>query len=746
MQHLPEAAFSAAKSDIGGAVMSSPGIISTRFSRSRSSRFLLFSLLFLIASAQILFLFPRNACAVDVTLTWDANSEGDLAGYRVFYREEDQSYNFNEPDWEGSDTTCAISDLDENTTYYFVARAFDTSGNESGNSNEVYYQHNLAPTADAGPNQTVNEGVTVTLNGSNSSDPDGSIASYQWTQTAGIPVTLSDATSATSTFTAPDVGAGGETLTFQLTVTDDGGLQAADSCIINVSWVDESPTLSSISINGASSVNENATSNYTATATFSDGTTETVTESVTWTEDSSFATINGDGVLSVSEVMSDQTVTITASYTYDDVTETDQKVVTITDIPQSNLPPISPVITSPYYGQMECDLLLHITTGPFSDPDGDTHGQSRWQISKQKDFSSLILDVTSTEHLTELTVPRTVLEPDTTYYVRVQFYDAYLVPSEWSDTIEFTTTSDANDLDADGIPDDQEVGDDVDLNGDGIADNYQPDVIKCVQSEIDNTTIGVSTASNSIAAIEAVGMIDPSTISDKTNKPERFFSQLFFYRLSLHEPGATATIRIYFSKDISSADTFFKYDTISGWQDYSEHTTFNNDDRSVTLEVKDGSYGDSDGVANGIIVDPGALVEASDLIETSEGTGSGGDDGGGSSAGGCFIATAAFGSYAEPHVQLLRDFRDQCLLTNTPGRWFVRMYYRYGPFWADLINIHTWCKPVVRLALMPLVGTSYVLIKASVATRILTVLLPALLVVGYFLRIRGRPVTGSEQL
>ena len=38
-------------------------------------------------------------------------------------------------------------------------------------------------------------GVMVTLNGSGSSDPDGSIANYAWTQTAGTPaVTLSSST------------------------------------------------------------------------------------------------------------------------------------------------------------------------------------------------------------------------------------------------------------------------------------------------------------------------------------------------------------------------------------------------------------------------------------------------------------------------------------------------------------------------------------------------------------------------
>jgi hypothetical protein len=55
---------------------------------------------------------------------------------------------------------------------------------------------NQAPTANAGPDQTVNEGATVTLDGSNSTDPDGSITSYLWTQTAGTSVTLSDATAA----------------------------------------------------------------------------------------------------------------------------------------------------------------------------------------------------------------------------------------------------------------------------------------------------------------------------------------------------------------------------------------------------------------------------------------------------------------------------------------------------------------------------------------------------------------------
>ena len=91
---------------------------------------------------------------------------------------------------------------------------------------------NIPPTADAGSDQTVDEDTAATLDGSNSSDPDDGIASYLWTQTAGTSVTLSDATAEQPTFTSPDVGPGGEALTFELKVTDNGGLQSTDTCIV----------------------------------------------------------------------------------------------------------------------------------------------------------------------------------------------------------------------------------------------------------------------------------------------------------------------------------------------------------------------------------------------------------------------------------------------------------------------------------------------------------------------------------
>ncbi len=78
----------------------------------------------------------------------------------------------------------------------------------------------------------------VTLNGSGSTDPDYGIASYEWTQTAGSSVTLSDPNIVNPEFSTPEIDSGSDddqiTLTFQLTVTDTKGAEDTDTCVITV--------------------------------------------------------------------------------------------------------------------------------------------------------------------------------------------------------------------------------------------------------------------------------------------------------------------------------------------------------------------------------------------------------------------------------------------------------------------------------------------------------------------------------
>jgi hypothetical protein len=77
-----------------------------------------------------------------------------------------------------------------------------------------------------------------------------------------------------------------------------------------------------------------------------------------------------------------------------------------------------------------------------------------------------------------------------------------------------------------------------------------------------------------------------------------------------------------------------------------------------------------------------------------------------SSGGGCFIATAAFGSYVNPYVRVLRSFRDVFLLTNGAGRVFVSWYYRVSPPIADIIARDSILRVAVRTCLVPLIGFS----------------------------------------
>jgi uncharacterized repeat protein (TIGR01451 family) len=69
----------------------------------------------------------------------------------------------------------------------------------------------------------------------------------------------------------------------------------------------------------------------------------------------------------------------------------------------------------------------------------------------------------------------------------------------------------------------------------------------------------------------------------------------------------------------------------------------------------------------------------------------------------CFIATAAFGSPLEAHVQVLREFRDRYLQRSAPGRAFIRFYYRHSPSIAAVIAEHDWLRFLVRMLLTPLV-------------------------------------------
>ena len=89
----------------------------------------------------------------------------------------------------------------------------------------------------------------------------------------------------------------------------------------------------------------------------------------------------------------------------------------------------------------------------------------------------------------------------------------------------------------------------------------------------------------------------------------------------------------------------------------------------------------------------------------------------GGGGGPCFIATAAYGTPMAEEVRYLRAFRDQYLLTNKPGQWFVELYYRWSPPVADYIRARAVLRTAVRWMLTPWVGLSKRLVDTEVVQR-----------------------------
>jgi hypothetical protein len=138
---------------------------------------------------------------------------------------------------DGGDTNAKV-------TLTFALTVTDPNGaSGTGSVDVVVANVDHAPTAIAGNNLTVNEGSSVTLNGSASSDPDSDPLTYSWVQVSGPAVTLTSADTAFPQFTAPYVSNTGATLQFQLTVNDGFGGSNTATTTVTVNNINNPPNI-----------------------------------------------------------------------------------------------------------------------------------------------------------------------------------------------------------------------------------------------------------------------------------------------------------------------------------------------------------------------------------------------------------------------------------------------------------------------------------------------------------------------
>jgi hypothetical protein len=183
----------------------------------------------------------QNSVSISVSQTDPGQSNGFTSGHTITYKFWDSSENL-----EISPIAGEYIDPLTNPPSIITAPTFATNG-----SAFVKLYVNRAPIANAGADQSVNEGALVTLDGTASSDLDGNTLTYLWTAPSGV--TLSSTTASKPTFTAPEVMANAN-YTFTLVVNDGNVNSTGDQIVVTVNQVNKAPVANAGLDN---SVNEN---------------------------------------------------------------------------------------------------------------------------------------------------------------------------------------------------------------------------------------------------------------------------------------------------------------------------------------------------------------------------------------------------------------------------------------------------------------------------------------------------------
>ena len=233
----------------------------------------------------------------------------------------------------------------------------------------------------------------------------------------------------------------------------------------------------------------------------------------------------------------------------------------------NNASPVKPVGIFP--SGDEVSLTPTLEGSAYSDSELDPHISTQWQIAYDIDFSELTFDDTTTIDTQTIQMPLAILTPVTTYYWRVRYSDA-TGWSAWSDAVKFITE-----------------------NLDDFLDETEG---------IDTTDV----VGSDIGTVTQAYRQSPDNFSDLPSGYQ-FYNGIFSFRIEDITPGDTVAVTFQLDEPLKQGDKWLKYYPNSREWDtaYGDTHILNGVGTSeVTLEFKDGGFGDIDGVANGVIVDP----------------------------------------------------------------------------------------------------------------------------------------------
>ncbi|MEO5367390.1 MAG: PKD domain-containing protein [Magnetococcus sp. WYHC-3] len=517
-----------------------------------------------------------------------------------------------------ANATFTAPELSANTSLTFTLTVTDNDNKTDTDDVIVNLSNRLAPVAAAGPDQTLKEDSNVTLNGANSNDTDGTIATYQWVQIAGTPtVTLGGANTSIATFTAPSLDAD-TSLTFELTVTDNEGLSSTDSVVVNLS-----NKLAPVANAGADQTLKED-SNVTLSGAASSDADGTIT-SYLWTQTAGAPTVTLTGANTATPSFVAPSLEADTSLTFqltvtdsDNLSATDAVIVNISN----KLPPVADAGVA--RSANESTTVTLNATGS-TDADGSVVGYAWTQTAGPAVVLSSASSAVPTflapavETTTDLVFNVAVTDSDglsSSASVNVTVTDNGLstasLLSTFGNGTNATTLAELRTLENSTILAVRSNG--TDSNGSATSD---PVLVEAPQ--------GTSLVQLETISFNGTTNPDGSAVAANATKPDALpFGVLDF---SLNLPvGNTTSMVIHLPRAAAEGEVWWKYGyanssaTTRTWFVF-DNATFSANRKSVTLTLVDGGLGDDDRLANGVVSDPSGLGTAPATSSSSGGGG-----------------------------------------------------------------------------------------------------------------------------
>jgi len=459
----------------------------------------------------------------------------------------------------------------------------------------------LPPAADAGPDQTVSEGDTVTLDGSNSSDPDNDIEAYYWRYLGDEPVILSNPDAVQPTFTTPQVGPGGASYAFELTVTDRSGHEDTDTCIINVTWDNNPP---------AADAGEDQTLGEGVTVILDGSRSSDLDDGIhsfRWTQTTGIQVILNDAT-SVQPTFTSPFIAADGIYLEFELRVTDNNGLVSTDTCIVNVSWINDAPTA------DAGLDQIVAEGGTVTLDGSDSADPDDGIEHYIWTQTAGTPVTLSD--SRAMRPTFVTPPVDSNGERLKFLLAVIDGGGLAHT--GTASVDVQDNGIDVFPDGAIPT--VSVTGENIA-------IEIVEEE------GAERGGH-LVSFTTMSPEEVPDISATDTIPINLIYGLVDMAIKVDEPGAEIRVTVHLDAPAPVGYSWFKYTSKDGWMDFSDHAEFNPARTQVTITLVDGGIGDDDEAANGMIVDPSGLGQTAQSVTT------GNSDSGGGGGGGCFISSA----------------------------------------------------------------------------------------------------------